>query len=145
MDSTAVSCRVTGALANIVPSANFPRPSLLPLDPPVYLLLLVSAVLVFLSDVLLETELCLFPLNHAVYYYYSYTRSIERIKVDTWRTEDDADAGIYFHLPPYVRTGCLFILGVTLFLFFASGMYSERVGYANKYVSPHRYLDQTNV
>lgn len=102
-----------------------------------YLLLLVTAVLIFLSDVLLETELFLLPLNHAVYYYYSYTRSLETIpKRDLWRAEDDADAGIYFHLPPYVKTGCLFVLGVTLFLFFASGMYSERVGYANKYV-PH--------
>ncbi|KAG8807483.1 hypothetical protein FRC17_004442 [Serendipita sp. 399] len=86
----------------------------------------IFVLLVFLSDVLLETDLFILPLNLALEYYLLYTQP----DID-WRRDE-----LYFHLPPYVKTGGLFILGVTLFLFFASGMYSERVGYANKYV-PH--------
>ncbi|KAH6910806.1 hypothetical protein BKA70DRAFT_1271550 [Coprinopsis sp. MPI-PUGE-AT-0042] len=37
---------------------------------------------------------------------------------------------------PYVSTGLLFVNVTTLLLFFASGMYSEKIAYANKYV-PH--------
>jgi hypothetical protein len=39
---------------------------------------------------------------------------------------------VYAKLSQYVKTCGLFVLGMTLFLFFASGMYSEKVGYANK-------------
>ncbi|KAF8911383.1 hypothetical protein CPB85DRAFT_1156587, partial [Mucidula mucida] len=39
-------------------------------------------------------------------------------------------------LPPILPTTLLFVCVVTLILFFASGMYSEKIGYANKYV-PH--------
>ncbi|KAG6852642.1 hypothetical protein C0991_010239 [Blastosporella zonata] len=42
--------------------------------------------------------------------------------------------GVYVH--PYVATGMLFVSGTTLVLFFASGMYEEKILYANKYV-PH--------
>ncbi|KAH9915628.1 uncharacterized protein B0H18DRAFT_1041221 [Fomitopsis serialis] len=37
---------------------------------------------------------------------------------------------------PYFTTGLLFVSVTTLVLFFASGMYSEKIGYANRYV-PH--------
>ncbi|KAI0633941.1 hypothetical protein C8Q77DRAFT_1217309 [Trametes polyzona] len=37
---------------------------------------------------------------------------------------------------PYFASGLLFVAVTTLVLFFASGMYSEKIGYANKYV-PH--------
>ncbi|KAF8992755.1 hypothetical protein BDQ17DRAFT_1286925, partial [Cyathus striatus] len=37
---------------------------------------------------------------------------------------------------PYIATGLLFVSVTTLFLFFASGMYAEKIAYANKYV-PH--------
>ncbi|KAH9886313.1 hypothetical protein C8Q73DRAFT_658621 [Cubamyces lactineus] len=37
---------------------------------------------------------------------------------------------------PYFASGLLFVSVTTLVLFFASGMYSEKIGYANKYV-PH--------
>ncbi|PCH37602.1 hypothetical protein WOLCODRAFT_110180 [Wolfiporia cocos MD-104 SS10] len=37
---------------------------------------------------------------------------------------------------PYVASGLLFVAVTTLVLFFASGMYSEKIGYANRYV-PH--------
>lgn len=36
--------------------------------------------------------------------------------------------------PPYFASGLLFVSVTTLVLFFASGMYSEKIGYANKYV-----------
>ncbi|KAF5322985.1 hypothetical protein D9611_009343 [Ephemerocybe angulata] len=39
-------------------------------------------------------------------------------------------------LHPYIATGMLFVAVTTLLLFFASGMYSEKIAYANKYV-PH--------
>lgn len=35
-------------------------------------------------------------------------------------------------LHPYVASGLLFVSVTTLALFFASGMYSERIAYANK-------------
>lgn len=36
--------------------------------------------------------------------------------------------------PRYFASGLLFVSVTTLVLFFASGMYSEKIGYANKYV-----------
>ena len=37
-------------------------------------------------------------------------------------------------LPPYIASGLLFVAITTLALFFASGMYTEKIAYANKYV-----------
>ncbi|EPT01201.1 hypothetical protein FOMPIDRAFT_1120828 [Fomitopsis schrenkii] len=39
-------------------------------------------------------------------------------------------------ISPYFTTGLLLVSVMTLVLFFASGMYSEKIGYANRYV-PH--------
>ncbi|KAI0686583.1 hypothetical protein C8Q76DRAFT_761539 [Earliella scabrosa] len=44
------------------------------------------------------------------------------------------DAVVRVH--PYFASGLLFVSVTTLVLFFASGMYSEKIGYANRYV-PH--------
>ncbi|KAJ3483397.1 hypothetical protein NLJ89_g12067 [Agrocybe chaxingu] len=41
-----------------------------------------------------------------------------------------AEVDVYVH--PYLSTGLLFVSVTTLLLFFASGMYSEKIGYANK-------------
>jgi hypothetical protein len=147
----------------------------------VYLTLLVSVVLVLLSDVLLETDLFILPLNTGLSYYYTYARPYfytsadqqqnsrsrsqsrgipdprysrdgrlydvggyhnEQQYVDFHRQDYnvyyppldvvETPEEVYWHLPQYVKTAMLFILGVTLFLFFATGMYSEKVGYANK-------------
>ncbi|KAI9452532.1 hypothetical protein BJY52DRAFT_1292135 [Lactarius psammicola] len=38
------------------------------------------------------------------------------------------------HLPPYVASGLLFVSVTTLLLFFATGLYSEKIGYANRYL-----------
>lgn len=145
-------------------------------------------VLIMLSDVLLETDLFVLPLNTGLSYYYTYGRPYihklplskrglvphsevydipeprnprndrvydvypsdgyhdEQDYVDFNHQEDynvyypspppepQMPEDVYLHLPQYVKTAMLFILGMTLFLFFASGMYSEKVGYANKYV-----------
>ncbi|KAK2461284.1 hypothetical protein APHAL10511_006811 [Amanita phalloides] len=45
-------------------------------------------------------------------------------------------SGTQVVLPPYIASGLLFVAITTLVLFFASGMYSEKIAYANKYV-PH--------
>lgn len=36
------------------------------------------------------------------------------------------------HVHPYVASGLLFVSVTTLLLFFASGMYSEKIAYANR-------------
>ena len=45
-----------------------------------------------------------------------------------------------FTLPYQIRIPLLFVGLTTLILFFASGMYTEKIGYANKYVSPASIL-----
>ena len=45
---------------------------------------------------------------------------------------DNADVRVH----PYFASGLLFVSVTTLVLFFASGMYSEKIGYANKCVFP---------
>lgn len=149
----------------------------------VYLAVLVSTILVLSSDVLLETELFILPLNTSLSYYYMYGRPYYQLylgpylkseapahdpddsnedqealydyyPINRYSTEQrylhgfhepgDYNANYplpatpamgddkYLHLPQYIKNSLLFILGMTLFLFFASGMYSEKVGYANK-------------
>jgi hypothetical protein len=95
---------------------------------PVHLTLLVLMVLVLLSDVLLETELFILPLNLALSYYFLY--------MSRWRGEVNREFPP-FTTQPYIKNGSLFISGMTLFLFFASGMYREKVEYANKCVQLH--------
>lgn len=54
-----------------------------------------------------------------------------------------ADSLVILH--PYITTGLLFVSVTTLVLFFASGMYSEKIAYANKYVLIEVYFyDITN-
>ncbi|KAG6908658.1 hypothetical protein DXG01_003752 [Tephrocybe rancida] len=50
------------------------------------------------------------------------------------RYQQERAAGVGVH--PYFSTGLLFVSVTTLILFFASGMYGEKISYANKYV-PH--------
>lgn len=88
-----------------------------------YLTLLVSMTLILTSDVLLETELLELPVNSMIFYYTLY------------RYPDTPQSACpHIKVSQYLKTCGLFVLGMTLFLFFASGMYSEKVGYANKYV-----------
>lgn len=78
----------------------------------VYLLLLVISTVILASDSLLETTLFLWPVNTLLKRFW--------------------DDQIYITPHPYVLHGAFFVLGVTLFLFFASGLYSEKITYANK-------------
>ncbi|KAI5891258.1 uncharacterized protein SCHCODRAFT_01038585 [Schizophyllum commune H4-8] len=47
---------------------------------------------------------------------------------------DGRDAALTIH--PFLASGMLFVSVTTLVLFFASGMYAEKIAYANKYTSP---------
>jgi len=78
----------------------------------VYLLLLVLSTIILASDSLLETTFFLWPVN----------AFLERF----WGDQ------VYITPHPYVLHGAFFVLGMTLFLFFASGLYSEKITYANK-------------
>jgi hypothetical protein len=78
----------------------------------VYLLLLVLSTVTLASDSLLETTFFLWPVN----------AMLKRF----W------DDQIYIIPHPYLLHGTFFVLGVTLCLFFASGLYGEKITYANK-------------
>ncbi|KIJ33554.1 hypothetical protein M422DRAFT_35476 [Sphaerobolus stellatus SS14] len=91
-----------------------------------FLAQLVFVIILLLLDVLLYTSFLGFPLNFL----------ISRLWPD------------YPPIVPhsYVASGLLFISVTTLVLFYASGMYAEKIGYANRYV-PHanRALRSFNV
>lgn len=40
---------------------------------------------------------------------------------------------VHVHLHPFIAKGLLLVTVTTLALFFASGLYSEKIGYANRY------------
>ena len=46
------------------------------------------------------------------------------------KTLAEEDTEVILH--PYVASGLLFVAVTTLVLFFASGMYTEKIGYANR-------------
>ncbi|KAF8513728.1 hypothetical protein BU17DRAFT_68672 [Hysterangium stoloniferum] len=77
-------------------------------------LLIVIAIL--LSDVLLYTSFLALPLNFLLSH--------------VWPDRPPVQ------LHPYFTSGLLFIAVTTLVLFYASGLYAEKIGYANRYV-PH--------
>ncbi|KAH8112390.1 Spo7-like protein-domain-containing protein [Phellopilus nigrolimitatus] len=79
------------------------------------------AVLVFLVlEVFLQTQFLTMPWNFALQKAFP---------------EDFAD-GRTMQLHPYIAKGMLLVDVTTLVLFFASGVYEEKIGYANRYV-PH--------
>ncbi|KAJ6453644.1 hypothetical protein C8R47DRAFT_1181236 [Mycena vitilis] len=55
---------------------------------------------------------------------------LQRLLPDIYTPETEV------HIHPYFSTGLLFVSATTLALFFASGTYSDKIAYANKYV-PH--------
>ncbi|KAJ4490393.1 hypothetical protein J3R30DRAFT_3421315 [Lentinula aciculospora] len=56
--------------------------------------------------------------------------------LDNWNELNEEPSSRKAAIHPYLTTGMLFVSVTTLVLFFASGMYSEKIAYANKYV-PH--------
>ncbi|KAF9219201.1 hypothetical protein BS17DRAFT_789804 [Gyrodon lividus] len=88
-----------------------------------YQLFLVHLVLVIaflLSEVLLQTAFLDIP----------YTYLLRSILPDAYGNVTSVKPH------PYFASGLLFVAVTTLLLFFASGMYSEKIAYANRYV-PH--------
>jgi len=84
-----------------------------------FLLQLLLVIAFLLSEVLLSPSISLLAIPY---------------KFILQRLFPPSESEITLH--PYVASGLLFVSVTTLVLFFASGMYSEKIGYANKYV-PH--------
>jgi hypothetical protein len=84
--------------------------------PPVFLAQLLLIIGFLLSEVLLQTNLLSIP----------YTWLLHRILPDIY----DPDVQVQVHR--YFALGLLCVAVTTLALFFLSGMYSEKIGYANK-------------
>ncbi|KAI0275127.1 hypothetical protein BC834DRAFT_814448 [Gloeopeniophorella convolvens] len=81
---------------------------------------LIAAIIFLLCEVLLNTSFLSVP------YRYFLRSALPNVYAP--------DADVQLH--PYVASGLLLVSVVTLLLFFASGLYSEKIGYANRYV-PH--------
>ena len=80
---------------------------------------LLIIILFLLSEVLLQTQFLFYP----------YRLVLRRVLPDVHT--DDVDAVLHM----YFASGLLFVSLTTLVLFFASGTYSEKIGYANRCVS----------
>ncbi|KAI6128137.1 hypothetical protein EDD16DRAFT_1549626 [Pisolithus croceorrhizus] len=85
-----------------------------------FLFNLIFAIVFLLSEVLLQTAFLDIP----------YTYVLRSAFPDVYRNDQ------VIRLHPYIPSGLLFVAVTALFLFFASGMYSEKIAYANRYV-PH--------
>ncbi|KAI1790032.1 hypothetical protein LXA43DRAFT_1095753 [Ganoderma leucocontextum] len=83
-----------------------------------FLLQLLLIIGFLLSEVLLQTNWLGVPYNWVLH----------QVLPEIY--PDNADVRVH----PYFASGLLFVSVTTLVLFFASGMYSEKIGYANKYV-----------
>ncbi len=82
----------------------------------VFLAQLIIVIIFLLCEVLLNTSFLSVP------YQYFLRRAVPSVY--------GPDAEV--HLPPYVASGLLFVSVTTLLLFFATGLYSEKIGYANR-------------
>ncbi|KAH9982971.1 hypothetical protein BGW80DRAFT_1434175 [Lactifluus volemus] len=86
----------------------------------IFLAQLIFTIIFLLCEVLLNTPFLSIPYQHFLRFALpkSYGPDVE------------------VRLHPYVASGLLFVSVTTLLLFFATGLYSEKIGYANRYV-PH--------
>ncbi|KAI0824484.1 hypothetical protein BC628DRAFT_414732 [Trametes gibbosa] len=89
-----------------------------------FLLQLLIIIAFLLCEVVLQTNLLGIP----------YTWLLRRALPELYPSHGGQARIVRVH--PYFASGLLFVAVTTLVLFFASGMYSEKIGYANKYV-PH--------
>ncbi|KAG1855647.1 hypothetical protein DFJ58DRAFT_785864 [Suillus subalutaceus] len=85
-----------------------------------FLFHLLIAIAFLLSEVLLQTSFLDIP----------YTNLLRKVLPDVY----GGAGNLKPH--PYFASGLLFVLVTALLLFFASGMYAEKIAYANRYV-PH--------
>ncbi|KAH9065690.1 hypothetical protein EDB87DRAFT_1592505 [Lactarius vividus] len=83
-----------------------------------FLAQLIIAIIFLLCEVLLDTSFLSVP------YQYFLRRTLPSV----YGPKSEV------HLPPYVASGLLFVSVTTLLLFFATGLYSEKIGYANRYL-----------
>ena len=84
----------------------------------VFLLNLLLVIAFLLVEVLLPPHISLLSIPYAMLLHW--------LLPDFYPTDKD----VLLH--PYVASGLLFVSVTTLVLFFASGMYSEKIAYANK-------------
>ncbi|KAI0003742.1 hypothetical protein BJV74DRAFT_811422 [Russula compacta] len=85
-----------------------------------FLVQLIFVIIFLLCEVLLDTSFLSIP------YQYILRRVLPNVH--------GSDVEVRLH--SYVASGLLFVSVTTLLLFFATGLYSEKIGYANRYV-PH--------
>ncbi|KAG0696187.1 hypothetical protein DFH29DRAFT_1083022 [Suillus ampliporus] len=85
-----------------------------------FLLHLMIVIAFLLSEVLLQTSFLDIP----------YTNLLRKVLPDVYGGAENLKPH------PYFASGLLFVLVTALLLFFASGMYAEKIAYANRYV-PH--------
>jgi len=85
-----------------------------------FLVQLIFAIIFLLCEVLLDASFLSIP------YQYLLHRALPNVY--------GSDVEVRLH--SYVASGLLFVSVTTLLLFFATGLYSEKIGYANRYV-PH--------
>jgi hypothetical protein len=83
-----------------------------------FLAQLLVIITFLLAEVFLNTELLSIP----------YVHLLRRLLPDIYAVEGAPRPQLH----PYVAWGMLFVSVTTLILFFASGLYSEKIGYANK-------------
>jgi hypothetical protein len=84
----------------------------------VFLLQLLLSIAFLLSEVLLPPQSSILVVP--------YKLLLQRLLPDIYKS----DVEVTLH--PYFASGLLFVSVTTLVLFFASGMYSEKIAYANK-------------
>jgi hypothetical protein len=85
---------------------------------PVFLVQLIFAIVFLLCEALLHTSFLSIPYQYLLRHAFpnAYGPDVE------------------VRLHPYVASGLLFVSVTTLLLFFATGLYSEKIGYANRCV-----------
>lgn len=93
-------------------------PNPLTVDCIVFLIQLLIVIGLLLSEVLLKTTFLAIPFKYVL-------------------PETYGGDVVVAEIHSYVASGLLFVSVTTLVLFFASGMYTERIAYANKYVAFH--------
>jgi hypothetical protein len=99
-----------------------------------FLVHLVLVILVLASDVVLNTSFVMLPVNFMVPYFDN------RIRIPLimwWLDQPEATISRIttpLHPHPYIIPGLWLVSITTLVLFFASGLYSEKISYANRYV-----------
>ncbi|KAH7337804.1 hypothetical protein B0J17DRAFT_664293 [Rhizoctonia solani] len=99
-----------------------------------FLVHLVLVILVLTSDVVLNTSFVASPINFVIPYFE------DRVRVPLlmwWFDQSESEISRIatpLHLHPYIIPGLWLVSVTTLILFFASGLYSEKISYANRYV-----------